>query len=776
MSTVKYTNKNLQVWPNIPPNTTDIRIENNQIQEIPDSISNLKSLQRIIASNNQITTISDNLKTLSQLIDLRFNDNNLSFVPESVCQLIKLNLLILSNNNITMIPPGIGNLKTLTQLHLQKNTLETLPPEIKNLTNLTHLYLDNNPIEYLPPSIKNLKKLKHLGLEGTKLPLPANFNPTQNIQKTIDYILENQKEPPPTLNIKNAYLFENLSKTSLIEMFRKSFDKFSEQYEVYFDTISSVEEINHKTTTVLILVGFDVHANESLIFEIIERCTSLNITYKILYQKDTIFGIEDINLAKGIETDKVRKKLEQDFHDELLPFSSMDELEGLTLSVLKEHKPEVILNSLELENIGHFEEVLVKLDKHLTCIVGENGQGKSSILRALSLAIIGSDNSKVSTNSLNNLLRIKSITQEGQINYCDSGTIILKYTVDSVSYQNTITLNSKDEGRLIDIISSGDFQINSGEFNLKSLIVGFPQLRGRINQIDKIGKSPYSQPHIDDLLPLLNNNDDNRLDSFIGWIANLYGDARKEGEKYKESREYSIIEYVFEIISELTGKPISFITVQQFTPPIIMISSPDSPNGIPLNLISQGFKIVLGWVGYFIQRRLEAFPISSPTASSTEKSILIIDEIDSSIHPVWQSRLLNVLREKFPNTQIICTTHSPLMLAGLDREQILEIEQEGDKITVKQNNFDTWASSYREILRMIFDISDFIPKITKEELELQLTELSDNPDKQQEIHETIKRLISNEVYVDDLRRYEESLKEKEKELDTLIEEYKTKNQ
>ena len=309
---------------------------------------------------------------------------------------------------------------------------------------------------------------------------------------------------------------------------------------------------------------------------------------------------------------------------------------------------------------------------------------------------------------------------------------------------------------------------------MKSLIVGFPQLRGKISQDEKIDKSPYSQPHVNDLMPLLNNSDDNRLDSFISWITNLYGAAIKESNA-EESRDFLIIKYVFEIISDLTGKKISFLTVQNFTPPVVIVSSPDSPNGIPLNLISQGFKIVIGWIGYFVQRIMEAFPLSSPSASSTEKSILIIDEIDSSIHPIWQSRLLNVLRKKFPYTQIICTTHSPIMLAGLDRQQILEIRTTGHKVHVQANEFDTWVTSYRDILQMIFNTSDFIPTITKEELELQLEELAENPTKQEEIKETLNQLISNEIAVDDLKRYEKNLKAKEKELDDLIEEYKSKS-
>ena len=218
----------------------------------------------------------------------------------------------------------------------------------------------------------------------------------------------------------------------------------------------------------------------------------------------------------------------------------------------------------------------------------------------------------------------------------------------------------------------------------------------------------------------------------------------------------------------------SFMTVQQFSPPIIIIKSDESPNGIPLNLISQGFKIIIGWIGYFIQRKIEAFPLTSPKNSAREKSILLIDEIDSSIHPVWQSRLLGVLREEFPNTQIICTTHSPLMVAGLDRNQIVEVKNNDGMINVSQSNIDTWVTTYNDILKHVFNTKEFVPTITIPELERELERCEDEPQRQEEIKESIERLKETVEITDEIAAYENKLKKKEEELENLITEYSKK--
>tara|TARA_R110002096_G_scaffold1077_1_gene5815 strand:+ start:6558 stop:8879 length:2322 start_codon:yes stop_codon:yes gene_type:complete len=773
MSRILLNNSNLTDWPSIPDDVTDIRVDNNNLVEIPDSVQSLRLLTKISAINNQITKVSKKLGSLPNFTDLRIGNNGLISIPNNIFSIKKLSILILPNNIIEVLPPEIESLKLLTQLHLQNNQIHTIDKQIGSLINLTHLRLTNNPISYLPSSIRKLKNLVYFDIRGTNLPIPPDYRPGKNIPETIDFILINQIEPPISLSIKNAFVFCNFSKQNLIKKFNSVFIEFSDKNNIDFSFIDGIKSITKKTTTVLLVIGFDVHNDSDLIFKIIKKCSDLNIPYKILYQKDTEDGISDINLEKGAETKKLRDRFENDPSLELIQFQLQSELKDLILNVLKEHKPEVKINSLALKNIGHFEDVEINFDQNLTCFVGENGFGKSSILRALALAIVGPDNQKSSKKSISNLLRIKSINKEGQIIYCDTGSITLGYSVDSIQYKNIITLTSKDEGRLIFTSTSGDYELNSGEFNLKSLIIGFPQLRGRSNSNEDLKKNSYSQPHIDDLIPLLNNEEDLRLDSFVSWIANLYGEAIKDSDTYN-SKEYSIIKYVFNIITELTGKNISFITVQSFSPPIVIISTEDSPNGVPLNLISQGFKIVIGWIGYFIQRRLEAFPLSSLGSVSMEKSILIIDEIDSSIHPIWQSRLLGVLRSQFPNTQIICTTHSPIMLAGLDKEQILEIQKENDKIVVLPNSFDTWATTYKEILQMIFNTADFIPKISKEQIALEIENAKDDPILIAELRETLDRLIANELLSDNLRLYEHNLSLKEKELDGLIKEYKNK--
>lgn len=47
---------------------------------------------------------------------------------------------------------------------------------------------------------------------------------------------------------------------------------------------------------------------------------------------------------------------------------------------------------------------------------------------------------------------------------------------------------------------------------------------------------------------------------------------------------------------------------------------------------------------------------------------MLIDELDLHLHPVWQQGLIAGLKHTFPRLQFVATTHSPLLLSGLEDE------------------------------------------------------------------------------------------------------------
>ena len=112
-------------------------------------------------------------------------------------------------------------------------------------------------------------------------------------------------------------------------------------------------------------------------------------------------------------------------------------------------------------------------------------------------------------------------------------------------------------------------------------------------------------------------------------------------------------------------------------------------NGIPLNKLSTGFvsivkifqEIVAGYGGW-----------SNLEDLSMLDGVVFIDEIEAHLHISWQTKIINILKDFFPNTTFYITTHSPLVLAGLKDGEAYELYKEENFVKSKAiTNVDNYA-------------------------------------------------------------------------------------
>lgn len=89
---------------------------------------------------------------------------------------------------------------------------------------------------------------------------------------------------------------------------------------------------------------------------------------------------------------------------------------------------------------------------------------------------------------------------------------------------------------------------------------------------------------------------------------------------------------------------------------------------VPVGGLSDGYLTTLGWVIDLIARWSEQqyrkSKISTESFAHEMQCIVLIDELDLHFHPNWQAEIVTKLRSTFPNTTFIATTHNPLSLHG----------------------------------------------------------------------------------------------------------------
>ncbi|HEY7492937.1 MAG TPA: AAA family ATPase, partial [Candidatus Tectomicrobia bacterium] len=179
----------------------------------------------------------------------------------------------------------------------------------------------------------------------------------------------------------------------------------------------------------------------------------------------------------------------------------------------------------------------------------------------------------------------------------------------------------------------------------------------------------------------------------IGSLVDLHTRAYR----WNDPAMHRIIALVAAITSEITdGFPMQFLRVaedqQGFFP---QFRTPDGD--IPFNVLSQGTQSVMQWLTYLLAGYVKYYGYATNFAA--QPGVVLIDEIDAHLHPASQRRILPALQRHFPRLQILCSTHSPLMLAGLQPSQVqLFTRDSRGKVQVSRNETDIVGWSADEIL------------------------------------------------------------------------------
>ena len=113
-------------------------------------------------------------------------------LPESLGELLSLNKLALINIGLKKIPKSIKNLKNLEELSIASNPQFNIPEVLWNIGSLKKLNLSNNNLKIIPESIERLENLQELSLYGNCMEsLPIKAIDKLNKLRTIN--LEGEK-------------------------------------------------------------------------------------------------------------------------------------------------------------------------------------------------------------------------------------------------------------------------------------------------------------------------------------------------------------------------------------------------------------------------------------------------------------------------------------------------------------------------------------------------------------------------------------------------------
>src|SRR5262249_47335347 len=145
-------------------------------------------------------------------------------------------------------------------------------------------------------------------------------------------------------------------------------------------------------------------------------------------------------------------------------------------------------------------------------------------------------------------------------------------------------------------------------------------------------------------------------------------ERRQELERLAASRQHMLDE-IARALSEVLDRKVTFeIPVGQHAPNVFI-----DGERIPLELLGEGMRSTFAWLSDLLVR-LHRITWEDAARPPLEQDFwLILDEIDESLHPTLQMRLLPALRRLFPRARIYITTHSPFVVASAGEGYVFSI-------------------------------------------------------------------------------------------------------
>ena len=142
-----------------------------------------------------------------------------------------------------------------------------------------------------------------------------------------------------------------------------------------------------------------------------------------------------------------------------------------------------------------------------------------------------------------------------------------------------------------------------------------------------------------------------------------------------------------------------------------------SGKNTPFSALSLGYQTTICLAIDIAWRLYQKYPKGKPPR--TEPAIILIDEIDLHLHPLWQRKFIDKLVNIFSGSQFIVTTHSPLIVqaAAVKPANLAVLRREGNHAVIDQSVGNVRGWRVDQILTSdLFDLPGYGLDIKTEEL------------------------------------------------------------
>lgn len=349
------------------------------------------------------------------------------------------------------------------------------------------------------------------------------------------------------------------------------------------------------------------------------------------------------------------------------------------------------IGKIVLKNIRGFADLqfdLARPDGNYagwTVFTGDNGSGKSTMLKAIAICLTGKDTARALQPSFHRWIRQgaegEASIQLEIVNTPSDDQFADKGRTTSSAFPAMLELkNGGKETSLLAVVPSG----KPRTYQIPDRTIWSPSAAGWF----ACGYGPFRR-----VFGASSEAMQQMISPSTARFATMFQEAASLAEadrwlrdlKYKELENKQAEREQLEILLQLLQDDLmpNRITIDRVDSDGLWLAD---RNGVQLawSEMSDGYRAALALMTDIVRHLINIYGVTDLTGTDNKgrlfikrSGVVLIDEIDAHLHPEWQREIGFWLKRHFPNIQFLVTTHSPIICQAADPNGLFVLPEPG---------------------------------------------------------------------------------------------------